>query len=162
MAFAALSVSSHRHTHTGPPLEIAAMRVFVVFVLLLSGLSLLAFGAAISYAPLQVMAMADVVTRGAAATVELRAFYGGLEIALGVLVLICAWRPERRRDGLWLTLFVYAGIGITRGLGMLIDDVYTGFLGIALVVELGIAVMAAVALWVWERREPRILTLPQR
>jgi hypothetical protein len=122
------------------------MRVFTVLVLWLSGLSLLAFGAAIAYAPLQVMAMADVVASGAPAAVELRAFYGGLELALGTLILICAWTPERRRDGLWLTLFVYAGIGITRGAGMLLQDVYTTFLGVALMVELGTAALAAVAL----------------
>jgi hypothetical protein len=122
------------------------MRVFTLFVLLLSGLSLLGFGAAIAWAPLQVMAMADVVASGAAAEVELRAFYGGLELALGALILICAWKPERRRDGLWLTLFVYAGIGITRGLGMLMQDVHTPFLGMALMVELGTAALAGVAL----------------
>ncbi|MDZ4812652.1 MAG: DUF4345 family protein [Pseudomonadota bacterium] len=123
------------------------MRVFVVFVLLLSGLSLLAFGVAIAYAPLRVMAMADVVATGAAAAVELRAFYGGLELALGALILICAWRPERRRDGLWLSVFIYAGVGITRAVGMLIDDIHTHFLGVALLVELGTAGLAALALY---------------
>lgn len=122
------------------------MRIFVNMVLVLSGLSLLAFGGAITYAPLQILALADVVTSGAHAEVELRAFYGGLELALGALILICAWRPERRRDGLWLTLFVYAGIGITRGLGMLMQDVHSNFLVVALIVELGIAALAAVAL----------------
>ncbi len=123
------------------------MRAFVVFVLLLSGLSLLAFGVAISYAPLRVMAMADVLATGAAAAVELRAFYGGLELALGALIVICAWRPDRRRDGLWLSVFIYAGVGTTRAIGMLIDHVHTHFLGVALLVELGTAGLAALALY---------------
>lgn len=123
------------------------MRIFVVFVLWLSGLSLLGFGAAIVYAPLDIMAMADVHATGAAAAIELRAFYGGLELALGALVLICAWHPSRRRDGLWLTLFVFAGIGLTRAAGMLWDSATTDFLRLALTVELGTAALAALALY---------------
>jgi Domain of unknown function (DUF4345) len=127
------------------------MRAFAVFVLLLSGLSLLVFGAAIAYAPLKVMAMADVVATGAAASVEIRAFYGGLELALGALILICAWYPEYRREGLWLTLFVYAGIGVARLIGMIFEDVSTDFLRIALIVELVIAALAALALYLTRR-----------
>ncbi len=127
------------------------MRVFIVFVLLLSGLSLLAFGIAIARDPLGIMAMADVFATGAAAAVELRAFYGGLEIALAVVILICALRPERRRDGLWLTLFIYAGIGVTRLIGMGIDEVSSSFLRVALSVELGIAALAALALYLQRR-----------
>ncbi len=123
------------------------MRMLGLIVLLLSGLSLLGFGLAITYAPLEMLAMAAVEAEGAAAAVELRAFYGGLEIALGALVLICAWHPTRRRDGLWLSLFIFAGIGLTRAAGMLWNDVSTSFLQLALGVELGTAALAAVALY---------------
>jgi hypothetical protein len=123
------------------------MRILTLAVLLLSSLSLLGFGIAITYAPLEVMAMAAVEAEGAAAAVELRAFYGGLELALGALVLICAWYPARRRDGLWLSLFIFAGIGLTRAAGMLWEDVSSGFLQLALAVELGTAALAALALY---------------
>ncbi len=123
------------------------MRILTLMVLLLSGLSLLGFGLAIIYAPLEVMAMAAVQAQGAAAAVELRAFYGGLELALAALVLICAAYPARRRDGLWLSLFIFAGIGLTRAAGMLWNDVSTSFLQLALGVELGTAALAAVALY---------------
>lgn len=122
------------------------MRAIIIAVLLWSALSLLGFGVAIMVAPLDILAKADVVTSGAAAAVELRAFYGGLEVALGVLILICTWKPTRRRDGLWLTLFVFAGLGLTRGFGMLIDEVQTPFLNFALAVELATAAVAAWAL----------------
>ena len=122
------------------------MRAFIIIVLLCSGLSLLGFGAAIAYAPLEVMAMADVNSSGAAAAVELRAFYGGLELALGALTLICAWYPHRRRDGLWLTVFIFTGIGVARAFGMYWESVQTDFLRLALLVEFATAGAAALAL----------------
>ena len=122
------------------------MRVFANVVLLVSGLSLLAFGAAIAWAPLALLAMAGVDTAGTAAAIELRAFYGGLEIALAALVFYCLWRPERRRDGLVLTAAIYGGIGAMRAVGMIAAMHATPFLAGALAFELGIAAAALVAL----------------
>ena len=129
------------------------MRPLVILVLLWSALSLLGFGAAICYAPIEVMAMAAVHADSAAAVVELRAFYGGLELALGALVLVCALRPTRRRDGLWLSLAIFAGIGLTRAAGMLQEHVDSDFLRLALLVELGTALAAAGVLYL--TRTPR-------
>jgi Domain of unknown function (DUF4345) len=122
------------------------MRVVETTVLWLSGLSLLAFGVAFEVAPLQTMAAAGLSLQGALAATELRAFYGGIEVATGILVLLCAWVPARRRDGLILSFAIFAGIGGSRLFGMLSSGADTPFLRFALATELGLAVLSAVCL----------------
>jgi hypothetical protein len=97
------------------------MRVLTPLLIGLSGLSFLGFGIAFLIAPRETLALAGVVTEGAMAATELRAFYGGVEVALGALILACATRPSRWRDGLWLTLACYGAIGATRVVGMALD-----------------------------------------
>lgn len=122
------------------------MRAFELVVLWLSGLGLLGFGLAFVIAPLPAMATAGLVLEGAVAATELRAFYGGLELALGGLVIACALRPERRRDGLVLTLAIFAGIGLVRFASMLATGASTSFLWLAGATEVGLALGAAVCL----------------
>ena len=122
------------------------MQVFAGVVLWISGLGMLGFGLAFLWAPLETMAAAGLSLEGALAATELRAFYGGLEVALGLLILACALRAERLRDGLVLSLAIYGGIGLARLAGMLIDGSDTPFLRFALATELGLAIAAAIAL----------------
>lgn len=122
------------------------MRKFEIMVLMLAGLGLLGFGLAFVVAPLPTMAAAGLVLEGAVAATELRAFYGGLEIALGVLVIACALRPGRRRDGLVLTLAVFAGIGLVRFASMLATGASTSFLWLAGATEIGLALAAGLCL----------------
>ncbi len=122
------------------------MRIFSVILLVLSGLSFFGFGVAFLIAPRETLALAGVATSGAIAATELRAFYGGVEVALGALILYCAWRPERRRDGLWLTLICYGAIGLTRIFGMVVDGSDSFFLRFAAATEIGFLVLSALAL----------------
>ena len=122
------------------------MQVFARVVLWISGLGMLGFGLAFLWAPLETMAAAGLSLEGALAATELRAFYGGLEVALGLLILACALRAERLRDGLVLSLAIYGGIGLARLAGMLIEGSDTPFLRFALATELGLAIAAAIAL----------------
>jgi len=119
------------------------MRILTLIVLLLSALSLLGFGVALTYAPIEVLASIDVSVTGAIADTEIRAFYGGLEIALGLLILLWTFDAARRRDALLLTLVVYGGIGLTRLASMLATGDDTSFLRFALGTELGFLVLAA-------------------
>lgn len=118
------------------------MRVLIPVLLWLSGLSFLGFGVAFLIAPIATLALAGVATEGAIAATELRAFYGGIEVALGGLILACALRPERWRDGLWLTLACYGAIGVTRVFGMAIDGSDSFFLRFAATTELSFALAA--------------------
>ena len=122
------------------------MRIFSVILLVLSGLSFFGFGVAFLISPRETLAMAGVATSGAIAATELRAFYGGIEVARGALILYCALRPQRRRDGLWLTLICYGAIGITRLFGMVVDGSDSFFLRFAAATEFGFALLSILAL----------------
>ncbi len=123
-----------------------AMPLFARILLWVAGLSYLGFGLACLVAPLDTLAAAGVAVSGAPAGAEIRAFYGGLELGLGALLLAAALRPGQLRAGLWLCLASYGGIGLARLLGMALDSVATPFLIGATGVELLLAGAAALAL----------------
>ncbi len=124
----------------------ATMRLLTRITLWLAGLGFLGFGLAFLIAPLQTLAAAGIELRGALAATELRAFYGGLEVGLGLSLLAADLHPPWRRVGLLLCLACYGSIGVARGFGMLLAAVETPFLWAALVTELGLATAALVAL----------------
>lgn len=112
----------------------------------LGGLGFLAFGLAFLVAPLQTFAVAGLPMQGSLAATELRAFYGGLELALGALLIAADLRPGARRHGLILCLASFGGIGLARLLGMVLAGSATPFLWAALATELTLAALAAVSL----------------
>jgi hypothetical protein len=122
------------------------MRAFQIVVLWLGGLGFLAFGAAFLFAPLSTFALAGIALSGPVAATELMAFYGGMELAVGGLIVACGLLPARRRDGLLLMAVVYAAIGLSRGAGMLTTGAASDFLWAALALELGLAALALIAL----------------
>jgi hypothetical protein len=124
------------------------MHWLVRLTLILAALGFLGFGAWFLLDPVDPMARIGVTISGEAAPVELRAFYGGLEIALAAWLLLAATRHHWSRPGLWLVLLLNLGIGISRVIGALIDQVWTGFFTGALVWEFGFVALAAAALWV--------------
>lgn len=111
----------------------------------LGGVGFLAFGLAFLVAPVETLAKAGFVLSGDGAATELRAFYGGLEIALGTL-LIAADLRDRRREGLLLCLASFGAIAAARLLGIAIEGGANTFLWLALGTEVLLAAMAAVAL----------------
>ncbi|MCK7594383.1 DUF4345 family protein [Pseudomarimonas salicorniae] len=115
-------------------------------LLWVAGLGFVGFGLAFLVAPLRTLAEAGIEIEGALAAVELRAFYGGLELGLGSLLLAAALREEYRRAGLWLCLASYGAIGLTRAAGMWVEGVSTPFLWFAVAVEIGLGAGAALAL----------------
>lgn len=52
---------------------------------------------------------------------DFRATYGGMTLACGIFFLLAALRIVDNRSGLWFSILFYAGLGITRGIGLLID-----------------------------------------
>ena len=118
------------------------MTVWPRIVLWLGGLGFIAFGAAFLIAPLQTMAMAGIPLQGDVAATELRAFYGGLELALGLLLLRSAINPLRWSEGLLLSLVAYGGIGGARLLGIAVAGSATPFLWFAAATEVGLALMS--------------------
>lgn len=112
----------------------------------LGGLGFLGFGLAFLIAPLETFAAAGLPMKGALAATELRAFYGGLELALGALLIAADLNPGARRHGLILCLASFGGIGLARLLGIVLAGSATPFLWFALATELTLAMLAAVSL----------------
>lgn len=123
------------------------MQMMARVLLLLGSAGFLVFGALLLLAPIQTMASIGFAVAPGVPATEIRAFYGGAEIALALLIGACAWVPGRLRDGLLLNGLVYGCIGLARCYGMLVDGSRSSFLGIALAVELGLALLSLFCWW---------------
>lgn len=119
---------------------------FVRVVLWLCGLGFMGFGVAFMLDPLGTLATTGVQQSGDLAAAELRAFYGGLELGLGALILASDRAPHHRYYGLLLAFGSYGGIAVGRAIGMIAGSVGTPFLWSALAVETALALMALAAL----------------
>lgn len=69
------------------------------------------------------------------ASTELRAMYGGLQTAIGVLASMGALRAEMTRPALIALAFLCGGLGSTRVLGVLLDGGLSGYTIFGLVFE---------------------------
>lgn len=112
----------------------------------LAALGFLGFGVAALIAPVATMAGADLVLSDPRAIVEVRAFYGGLEIALGIL-LVLGFSAKYQSAGLLLGFASYFGIALARALGMLLSGTSSNFLWFALATELLFAGLCGLAWW---------------
>ncbi|KFN42609.1 DUF4345 family protein [Arenimonas oryziterrae] len=128
------------------------MKTFSRVWVALAGLGFLGFGVWLVIDPAGGLAGVGVGARDAAGLIELRAFYGGLELGLGGFLLACTKRRGLRRPGLWLTLASNGGIGAVRLATIALTGVATPFLAIALVWELG---FAGVAGWLLSRSKAK-------
>ena len=128
------------------------MKTFANVVLVLAGLGFLAFGLWLLIDPAGGLAWVDIAATSEAGLIELRGFYGGLEVGLGGFLLACASKPEWRQPGLWLVALGNGGIGLTRLAGIAMTGVFTPFFAYALVWELGFTMAALIALRLGVRR----------
>jgi hypothetical protein len=115
-------------------------------VLFLAALGFLGFGAWLLVDPAGGLAGVDIGATSPAGLVERRAFYGGLEVGLGLFLLACATRPAWHAPGLWLVLLGNLFIGLARVYGIASSGVFTGFFAAALVWEFGFPLLAWLAL----------------
>ena len=120
--------------------------MFAIVVLLLAGLQLLAFGVMAAFDPVGLLGPLGFVLSSNEAIVEARAFYGGAEIALGLLMSACALKPRWREAGLVLVAACFAGIGSVRAIAMTLSSTHTTFLLFALSVEIVLVILAVWAL----------------
>lgn len=123
------------------------MHIVTLIVLWLSGLQLVGFGVAFLIDPLKTLGATGIHVEGALAATELRAFYGGLEVAVGLLLIAWTLTPARRTEALWLNLAIFGGIGVTRVVSMWLSGADTTFLRFAATVELVTAFATAWCLW---------------
>lgn len=129
---------------------------FAVLVLGAGSLSLLGFGLATLLAP-ELLEATGLGVDNAGARTEVRAFYGGLELALGLFLALAGRRPERRAVALWLMMAVFAGIGAGRSIGLLVEGETSGVHLAALITELVLAGLAGAALWRSRREQAAVV-----
>ena len=121
---------------------------FNILLTALAGIGFLLFGAWILTTPLEALARFGIILAPEPVhRIEIRAFYGGLEIGLGLLLLKFAFDSAYRRAGLWLVLASYGALALARIVGIVAESAPTPQMAwIALAVEAGFGLLAALAL----------------
>lgn len=91
---------------------------------------------------------AGIAAVNATGTTELRAMYGGLQVAIGVLALAAALQPRSLQATLVLLGTMFAGLGASRLAGALLGGDWSAYTVYAFCYELG---SAAILLLLWAR-----------
>jgi hypothetical protein len=89
------------------------------------------------------------------ALAEIRAFYGGLQLGIGVFLVWCLREPSRTSQGLSLVGLAVGGAGLARMLGILFDHAPTSHHLANLGIEVVTVVLVAIALLRVRRRAAR-------
>ncbi len=116
------------------------------------GVSLVALGLVFFFAPEALTALVGVTFSLPDASTDIRGFYGGMEVALGALMVAAAWRANDIRPALWLLLAIGGGNAVGRFYGWFVDSSF-GSTQVALIsMELTSVAVALAGL----RREKRL------
>jgi hypothetical protein len=115
-------------------------------VLLALSAAFVALGVAFLLAPAKLAAHAGVTTSGKLGLVELRAFYGGIQIGLGVFLAVAAMRREWQLPGLLCALLSLLGVAGARIYGMTVEGWPGAMVLVFLAIELGGVVLAGFGL----------------
>jgi hypothetical protein len=91
---------------------------------------------------------AGLVASTATGSTELRAMYGGLQVAIGALVGLAVFRPRLVQPALLMTAFLTTGLATARLTGALIDGGFSGYTFGGLGFEI---VSACIAWWLLQR-----------
>ena len=109
-------------------------------LLLSSALIFVAVGAVFLAFPQQYGQLLELSLPTAMARTDVRATYGGLELGLGVFLILCVVRREWTRAGLWALALATGGFAAGRIVGLAfertISSVMAGFLALEIVVTL--------------------------
>lgn len=109
----------------------------------LSALVWFPYGLYCFFAPTALAEVAGVTSTSATGQTELRAMYGGLQAALGVLAFAGMQRASLFRPALVTLATVTAGLGSARLLGALTDGAWSAYTLMGLVFEIGSLLWAA-------------------
>ena len=119
---------------------------FARIVLALNGLIFLGYGLLCFLVPTTLTSAAGLGMETTVAATEVRAMYGGLECAIGVLFLLAALRESLLEPGLIAGVTVFAGLGVGRALGIAVEGGPGAYNVVAVIYELGSAGLMLVAL----------------
>jgi hypothetical protein len=128
-------------------MRMLAIRIFLGFSALLWGL----YAIQCAIDPASLSEAANIAATSPTGTAELRAMYGGLQGALGLLALAGALRPALARYALCAFGVVCAGLGLSRLVAAALGGAFSSYTQGALALELGTVV---IVLALWNRAQP--------
>jgi hypothetical protein len=117
-----------------------ALRIFLG----ISALVWIPYGIYCWFQPGFLEAAAGVAATTPTGTTELRAMYGGLQVAIGALMAAALVRPSIVPAALFSTAFLCGGLGIARFAGAVADASFSAYTLSGLAFEFG---LLAVAVW---------------
>ncbi len=104
--------------------------------LAVSALIWLPYGLLCFFDPSALEEIAGIGSYSVTGTVELRAMYGGLQAALGVLAGAACFRPSLQRPALLALAFACAGLFTARLLGAVIGGEFSSYTAMGLMLEI--------------------------
>jgi hypothetical protein len=129
-----------------------ARMIMTRFVLALCAAGFAVFGVWMLLFPVAGFAMLGVAVQTADFATEIRAFYGGLELALAALIARGMWRADRVLPALEIAAVAYGCVAASRLLGLLLDGSGATWHWVALGSEATLAAAAAFCWWHLTRR----------
>jgi hypothetical protein len=120
---------------------------FATIVLWLCAVAFIGFGLAFVVQPTAMIVLMGLPPLDGAARLEITTFYGGLEIGLGLFLLIAAARAHWHAPALLMSALAYGALALTRVSLMLMQSIATPVLWYALISELILAILATLAFW---------------
>ena len=113
-------------------------------VLWLLGLGFLGLGSWALVAPHSFSELVQFSLNSSLAVTELRAFYGGLELGLGIFFILGALRPDLTKAALTAGAIAMSAVALGRLFGVLVDDSTSTLMFSVLGIEI---VSAAACIW---------------
>jgi hypothetical protein len=125
---------------------------FARVLLGLTGLMFAGYGLACLFIPSLPADYSGIALPNASAITEVVAMYGGLQTAIGALLLYFAAAPERVSTGLFVLVILIGGLGLSRAFGVLIHGA-TPYNLSAMAFELTTALLGVIAMRGTKRQE---------
>jgi hypothetical protein len=116
-------------------------RVYLAVV----GLAFVGFGLVFTFSPERLGSIIDLPIATPAARTDIRAMYGGLELGLGVFLLVCLSRLDFVRVGLLAAACAFTGLAGGRLVGLVADGFLQPLNLVVFAVEAAGALLAFVA-----------------
>lgn len=95
--------------------------LFARILLTVQGVALMGFGLAYFIKPQEMANLTGMLLMAPAAVTDVRAYYGGLQLGLGVFMLLALARLDLLRPALSLLVLIYAAVALGRLSGLWLD-----------------------------------------